>query len=157
ERAVVEEAYRDIMKGKPDFEGTRSVELSVGRGGVVAGKGLSGELVTRQLELVQEKGSTLEDFLRASAGLGPAARRAGALRLSGQVKTRAQLDAMYRALTHGAESLYLEPKDETGRDVADRLWSSTYRVLSAEKGRAAMPEEIIDELKEKLSPSWLRA
>ncbi len=156
EKAVVEEAYRDILKGKPDFEGTRSVELSVGRGAVVGGKGLAGELVTRQLELVQAKGGTLEDFLRASAGLGPAARRAGSLRLMGQVKTRAQLDAMFRALTHGAESLGLEPKD-SGRQVADRLWRSTYRVLSAELKRPALPEEIIDELKSKLSPSWLRA
>ncbi len=157
ERAVVEEAYREIMKSKPDFEGTRSVELSIGRGAVVAGKGLSGDLVTRQLELVQAKGATLEDFLRASAGLGPAARRSGALRLMGLARTRLELDAMYRALTHGAESLYLEPKDETGRAVADRLWRSTFRVLSSELERAAQPEEIIDELKAKLSPSWLRA
>ena len=156
EKAVVEEAYRDVLKGKPDFEGTRSVELSVGRGAVVSGKGLSGELVTRQLELVQAKGGTLEDFLRSSAGLGPDARRAGALRLMGQVRTRVQLEAMYRALTHGAESLNLEV-DESGRDVADRLWRSTGRVLTLELGRAALPEEIIDELKAKLSPSWLRA
>lgn len=156
EKAVVEEAYRDILKVQPDFEGTRSVELSIARGGVVSGKGLSGDLVTRQLELVQQKGGTLEDFLRVTAGLGVAARRAGALRLMGQVRTRAQLDAMYRALTHGAESLDLEPKD-SGRAVAERLWRSTYRVLTLELGRPALPEEIIDELKAKLSPSWLRA
>lgn len=155
EKAVVEEAYRDVLKTKPEFEETRAIEISVGRSGAVAGKGISGELVTRQLELVSKPGDTLEDFLRATAGLGPDARRAGALRMMGRVKTRRELDAMFRALTKGAESFDLTQKDH-GRDVAERLWRATYRVLTAELGRPAMPEEIVDELKAELSPSWLR-
>lgn len=155
EKAVIEEAYRDVIKTKPDFEGTRSIQLSIERGEI--GKRLNGQLISRQLELVlDEKDPTLEDFLRASAGLGDDALRAGALRLMGTVKDRRHLDAMYSGLTHGAESLGLTANGKTASYVARRLWRSTRRVLTAELGRPAKPEEIVDELKAKLSPSWLR-
>ncbi|MFI5348550.1 MAG: AarF/UbiB family protein [Elusimicrobiota bacterium] len=153
ERAIVEEVYRGVVKDRPGFEDTRAIELSIQRGDLVKSSKLNGELVSRQLELVlKSPDSTLEDFLRQSAGLGEKSLKAGALRMMGQVKTRRQLDGMFRGLTRGAESLGLK----SSPDLAKRLWRSTGEVLSKELGRQARPEEIIDEIKAKLSPSLLK-
>lgn len=159
ERAIIEEAYRDILKGKPDFEGTRAVDLSIRRGQLVKSQRLDGQLVSRQLELLlKSPAATLEDLLHSSGGMAAPTLLAGTLRKMGQVKTRRELEAMYRALTHGAENLGWSPRGAMKDNLpfARRLWRSTGRVLSAELGRSARPEEIIEEIRAKLSPALLR-
>ena len=105
---------------------------------------------------------TLEDFASRSAHFGEAARFAGTLMILGGVQGRAELDSAFRAINHEAENLglgELGPSNmETIKDaehVAQKLWRATRDVLNIELGRPALPEDIIDELRKKLSPSWL--
>src|SRR5262249_51584063 len=67
-------------------------------------------------------------------------------------------DAAYRVLSRDAENMGLSaPKPPTAMAVSQRLWRATARVLGSELGRPARPEEVIDELRAKLAPSWLKS
>ncbi|HVE14064.1 MAG TPA: M48 family metallopeptidase, partial [Elusimicrobiota bacterium] len=112
----------------------------------------------------------LNDFLGSSARLGHESRLAGTLRLLGSIHDRRTLDAAFQTLSREAENLGLDLQQVAMEDmygggsvaelvlrVASQLWRGTRTVLTRELGRPALPEEIIDELRKKLSPTWMRS
>lgn len=159
--AEVEETYRKLAGPGADLGSLRPVETSVQRQayGAFPSRKLKAGLITSQLDVLMRKGAgggkpTLPEFIALSAGLSPATRKAGALRLIGSVRDRRELEAAFLALSEEGESVELG-KTNAPVPAARRLWGAAARVLSAELGRPALPEEIIDELRAKLSPAWL--
>ncbi len=169
--AIIDEAYRKLLKRVDAIEGLRPIEISMNRekrGDFFPSHRLRSDMISRQLDILFkgiDEPMTLAKFLRAAVSLSEETRRAGTLRILGTVKDREQLDAIYKVLSAEAENLGLDIRkmNEESRstfdlklDVGTRIWRATRRVLSAELKRPALPEEIIAELIMKLSPSWLK-
>jgi hypothetical protein len=131
---------------------------------------LNRALVTKMRERGVIKPIRLSEFFTAAAPFAMVSRRGGALQIIGEAATREQLDDVYGVLSAEAELLGLSPrlypershplepdlKTEHINAVARSLWGAARQVLTRELGRPARPEEIIDELKAKLSPMWLK-
>ena len=169
--AIIEKAYTQLIGRQDASESLRPIDLSIDRESdskFFPSHRLAAGLITRQLDLtIKRIGGrvTLEDFLKVVGTLSETTRRAGTLRILGYASNRRELDAALRTLSREAENLGLNIKamkaakmdhEEVERMVAAKLWRATRKVLTSEFGRPAMPEEIIDELTKKLSPSWLK-
>ncbi|MBI4051552.1 MAG: M48 family metalloprotease [Elusimicrobia bacterium] len=167
--AILEEAYHQILSHTRENQDLRAVEVSLRRhqdGARFPTRGLKSGLITHQLDTLLKNltpDPTLEEFLNASLGLGNWEKKAGTLRLLGQIRTRKQLDSAFKTLSHEAENLgfygQTRPEDEPEEiilDVTHRIWKATQNILTSELGRPVLPEEIIQELKKGLWPSWLK-
>ncbi|MFI5360805.1 MAG: AarF/UbiB family protein [Elusimicrobiota bacterium] len=173
ELLIIERAYRAIAERAASAEELRYVEVSARRQGIKGhspSRRLKAALTTRQLDLAigRKDKPTLEDFQKQAQNLGEEVRRAGTLRILGTISNRRELDAAYRALSRESENLGLDLNhmralsgmekhaSEIEYDVTGRLWKAARKVLAAELGRPALPEEIIADLRGKISPAWFK-
>ncbi|MFA6004531.1 MAG: hypothetical protein WC881_10735, partial [Elusimicrobiota bacterium] len=167
-KAVIENAYRSLLSRVRTQEELRTVEVSIRRQHIrlFPSKRLSADVHSRQLELLARTfppQPTLEDFMNASVSLPDANKRNGTLRYLGYIRDRRTLDAAFKVLNYGAETLGFDRKllsygddwDVAAGNLARRLWSGMARVLRQELGRMPKPEEVIAALKAGLSPAWL--
>ncbi|MFI5348553.1 MAG: M48 family metallopeptidase [Elusimicrobiota bacterium] len=171
ELLIIEQAYRAIAARASSAEELRYVEISARRqsiSGQHPSRRLKAALTTRQLDLALGAKSkpTLEEYQKPAANLGEDVRRAGTMRVLGTISNRRDLDGAYHALSRESENLGLDlahmravsasdsraPKIEY--DVTGRLWRGARKVLTAELGRPALPEEIIADLRSKIAPAW---
>ena len=171
ELLIIEQAYRSLAARASSPEELRYIEISARRqsiSGHYPSRRLKAALTTRQLDLAvgAKTKPTLEEFQKPAANLGEDVRRAGTMRVLGTIENRRDLDGAYRALSRESENLGLDlrhmravsasdsraPKIEY--DVTGRLWRGARKVLTAELGRPALPEEIIADLRSKIAPAW---
>ena len=173
ELLIIEQAYRALAARAATAEDLRYIEISARRQAIEGhypSRRLKAALTTRQLDLAVGVGTkpTLEEYQKPAAHLGEEVRRSGTLRILGTISTRRDLDGAYRALSRESENLGLDlahmraisgmetQASKIEYDVAGRLWRAARKVLTAELGRPALPEEIIADLRGKLAPAWFR-
>ncbi|MBI3549951.1 MAG: M48 family metalloprotease [Elusimicrobia bacterium] len=163
--AYIEEAYRALIK-----RAKSSRELGLLRNSVrrladdtmkFPSKALNSEIATKQLDLTipKQTRTTLVEYVAPGARLDKKVRIAGVLRILGSLRSRAELDAAYAALSEDSETLAVfgENSWEKPPGLGRRLWGGARRILSAELGRPALPEEIIDDLLAHMHPAWIAA